>query len=178
MSSEWTREKLEECCKGRRINQICVCTDRDIEEYLDEWIEKLHIGPWKIIEMTNETIQNFGWGNEEITEPFKYLCCLAQCGNMEFEIMKKEYGPYMADEFMKKKGEGLQHIKEVFTDEDFPKAVEYYEAAGFKKCFYGQVGDNKWCAFESEEPLGFMIEIGNDLAPDMSKVKMRIYPEE
>ena len=177
MSSEWTREKLEEYCKGRRINQICVCTDREVEDILDEWIEKLHIGPWKIIEMSNESLTNFGWGEDEITEPFKYYCCLAQCGNMEFEIIKNVYGPFMGDAFLKAKGEGLQHIKEVFSDEDFPKAVEYYESVGFKKTFYGQVGDNKFCTFDSDSSIGFTIEVGNDLAPDMSKVKMRIYPE-
>lgn len=173
-----TNKELLEYNKNRRIAQICLCTDRRLEDVLDQWIDKLKVGPWGIVEMSNETLKYCGWGNDEIKEPFKYLCACAMFGNIQIEIIQKVYGPFMGEKFLQKCGEGLQHFKEVFSEEEFEHAVEKYEEAGFEKTFYGGIGDNKFCNFDSDPFVGFTFEVGNDLEANLPDNMIRIYPPE
>ena len=51
-------KQLAEFNRGRRICQICLVTGREINDVLKEWVEKLQIGPWKVICFTNEVVRN------------------------------------------------------------------------------------------------------------------------
>lgn len=170
-----TYEELLEFNKNRRFTQICLCTNRPLEEVLDEWIEKLQIGPWRISTMSNETVKDYGWGDCPIEEPFLYYVATAMAGDIQFEIIHKEYGPFMADKFLKLHGEGIQHIKEVFSDDQFPAAVDHYSQI-FEKTFFGRCGDNKFCSFDSDEIVGFTLEVGNDLKSNRPRDQYRYYP--
>lgn len=173
------REELEAYNSSRQFSQLCLCTSRPIEEVIDEWVEKLGIGPWGITEMSNETVHDYGWGDKEITEPFKYYCAICRTGSLEFEIVQKCYGPFMGDAFLedKKSGTGLQHFKETFhSDEEYYAAIKRYEDAGFEKTFYGAIGDNKFCNFASDKFVGFTFEVGNDSDAGLGPDQIRFYP--
>ena len=177
MEQRMTNAELAEFNKHRNLTQICLCTNRKIEEVLQEWVDKLKVGPWGIVEMSNETVKDFGWGDQPITEPFKYYCAVAMFGQVQIEIVQKVYGPFMGDRFLKEKGEGLQHFKETFSAEEFPEAVRRYEQV-FRKTFFGTFGDNRFCNFDSEDSVGFTFEVGNDLDANLDPSQIRVFPPE
>ena len=80
-------KQLAEFNRGRRICQICLVTGREINDVLKEWVEKLQIGPWKVICFTNEVVRNGVMEGGPIDHPFKYYCAVTMVGDIQIEIL-------------------------------------------------------------------------------------------
>lgn len=52
-----TNKELEAYNKNRKIWQVCAITD-NLEETLQQWVDRLKIGPWKVRSFNNE---NMDW---------------------------------------------------------------------------------------------------------------------
>ena len=52
-----TNKELEAYNKNRKIWQICAITD-NLEATLQQWVDRLKIGPWKVRSFNNE---NMDW---------------------------------------------------------------------------------------------------------------------
>lgn len=173
-----SNKELLEYNKNREICQICIATERNLEEVLDEWVDKLHVGPWTVLTVTDENVSSAFLGGKKLEGKFKYYCALAMYGNIQIEILKKEYGYFVADDFLKRTGGGLQHFKEKIADDKWKEKIEELEGMGFKQTFAGTLKEDRFCNWDTESSLGFSLEIGNfadiTLSPDM----YYIYPRE
>lgn len=174
-----TNKELLEYNKNRYICQICLATDRDLEEVLDEWVRVLKIGPWTVVEISNETVTEPEWNGKQVTEPFMYKCATAMCGNIQFEIVKSYYGVTMASDFVARHGTGLQHFKEYIPDEKMQETIDALLATGLERTNAGHFSTDYFCNFDSEKVLGFSLEVGN-FAQDvvLPEGKYYIYPRE
>jgi hypothetical protein len=173
-----TNKELLEYNKDRNICQICIATNRDIEKVLDEWVDKLKVGPWNVLTLSNETLGHAYMGGKEITEPFKCYCALAMYGNIQIEIVQPVYGDCFVDGFLERAGEGLQHFKEKIPDSDMDEKIKELEAAGFPKTFWGGLKEDRFCNFDSEGSLGFSLEIGNFADITLTDDMYYVYPRE
>lgn len=157
-----TNAELIEYNKNRNVCQICIATRRNIEEVLDEWIEKLHIGPWTVLTMSDETVLDPRHNGVKVEGKFKFYCALAMYGNIQIEILQPVYGYFPAQAFLDRTGGGLQHFKERFsTDEEMEAKVHELEAMGIQKTFSGGIQKDRFCNFDTEKTLGFALEYGN-----------------
>lgn len=50
-----TNKELEEFNKHRKIWQICAVTN-DLERTMQQWVDKLKIGPWKVRSFNSENM--------------------------------------------------------------------------------------------------------------------------
>lgn len=174
-----TNTELIEYNKKRKVCQICIATRRNIEEVLDEWIDKLKVGPWTVLTMSDETVLNPCHGDKKVEGKFKFYCALAMYGNIQIEILQPVYGYFPAEDFLNRTGGGLQHFKEQFsTDEEMQVAVKQMEAMGIRKTFNGGIKEDRFCNFDSESVFGFAIEYGNFANITLSDDMAYIYPRE
>jgi len=172
-------QELLEYNKNRVVSQICIATDREIDEVLQEWVDILKVGPWTVYELSDETIQDPRWNDEPVTEPFKYKCALATYGNIQVEIVQPISGFTGATPFVDRVGTGFQHFKEKISDEDIEGKIEEFKAAGLKGTNSGHIAADYFYNFDSESTLGVAFEVGNG-APDIEfdKDKYYVFPRE
>ena len=173
-----TNRELLEYNKNREICQICICVKENIEKVLDEWVNRLKVGPWTVITLTNKNVQRATMNGVPITEPFKYYCALAMYGNVQIEITQPVYGPFVGEGFLERTGGGLQHFKEKISDEVMGEKIKELNEAGLKTTFEGHIAADWFCNFESESSLGFSLEIGNFADIELPKDMYYIYPRE
>ena len=172
-------QELLEYNKNRKVTQICIATDREIDEVLQEWVDKLKVGPWTVYELSNETIQEPMWDDEPVTEPFLYKCALATYGNIQVEIVQPISGFSGASPFVERVGTGFQHFKEQISDEDMQSKIEEFKAVGLRGTNSGHISADYFYNFDSESTLGVAFEVGN-AAPDIEfdEEKFYIFPRE
>lgn len=159
--------------KGQ-IKQIAVVV-KDVKEVMKKYWEILAIGPWDVRHFTNETVRGLYYHGEEVKEPFEFICAVCWAGEIEFELIQPVKGPNVYWEFLEKKGEGLHHFKIVLeNDEELKEYVEELVSKGLAVTQTGWIDQDVHYYLNSEEKLGFTLELGNGGkigAPDY------IYPE-
>lgn len=156
-----TNRELFEYNQNRKVVQICIATMQEIDDVLKYWVEVMKVGPWRVSTLSDETIQNPAFDGEPMTEPFRYKCAGAQYGNVQIEIVQPLGGKTMADKFLKRVGYGIHHFKEKIADEEFEAFQERMSALGIHQSSAGNIGADKFCVFDTDDLLGFSLEIGN-----------------
>ena len=173
-----TNEELREFNKDRKFCQIgFVCND--IKKTMDNYIEYLNIGPWLVLDFENKYLDNFKVNGKVIEKPYKFIVALANAGNIQFELVQQVYGEVEYQDYIERRGEGLQHIKEEMTLDDIKNKIEFFKSKDIDIAQTGWFGDvDLHCIFDTEPVLNFIYEVGNnpefDLPPDM----YYIYPRE
>ena len=173
-----TNTELLEYNKDRVISQICLVTKRDIETVLDEWIDKLKIGPWTVITITEKEVNNITWHGKPLNEPFKIHCAVAMCGNIEIEIVQPVYGPNRAAEFVAAKGDGLFHFKEKVSRHKMKEIYNELTAKGIIPSLCIDFFEDSAYNFITEDSIGFDIEIGNGAEITLPEGIYYTYPRE
>ncbi len=174
-----TNKELLEFNKNRRICQLALVTGRPLAEVMQEWIDKVGIGPWTVIEMSDRTTTGVIMDGQPHTGPFCYHVAVAMYGNFQIEIMKPEYGVPMLEDFLAQKGGGLQHMKEVVPDKDQPAYIQRMADNGIGIKYSGHFFDDTFLNFDTVSALGFTLEIGNnadlDYTPATSAIPSDVY---
>ena len=126
-----TAEELKKINQQRVIDQICYVTE-DYRRTMEYLTEKLDMGPWTIIENSNDTAFHVKKDGEKVSEPWKFYIAFTQVGNMHIEIIQPEYGPDPYSDFLKEKGPGIHHIKEsIYSgDDELKKYMNELEEKG------------------------------------------------
>ena len=172
-----TNEELRTLNKTRRIQQIAWLT-RDLEKSMQQWIDVLKIGPWRVFRFTDKTVKNLKVGGKLVEGPFEFRIAITHVGDMEIELIQPVRGPMIYQEYLDRRGEGLHHIKEKLPEDKLPTAVADYEKRGIAVTQTGQFVADFHFYLDTEPRLDFIYELGNcpyqDLPPDM----VSIYPPE
>lgn len=176
------KTELEVINKNRVISQIGFIY-KDLEKAMYLWVDKLGIGPWKILTLSNDSVHDAKiLKNKKIVlnnEPFKFHCAMCRVANVQIELIQPEYGKTIYDDYLKKKGEGLHHIKELIPPERWEANLNDYEKKGMPEIFSGKIGETFYAYINTEEALGFILEFGNGVSNKKypQQTNLRYYPE-
>ena len=169
--------ELRELNKSRRIHQIAWVT-RDLERSMRRWVEDLGVGPWQVLTFNNQTLDHLKVDGRTVTEPFEFLIGITMIGDMQLELMQPVHGPTIYADHLRKKGEGLHHIKEYIADDRTEETLAGYLAKGIKVTQTGKFDTDYHYYLDTEPRLDFVMELGNcpilDLPPEM----FTVYPPE
>ena len=170
-----THEELIEYNKNRKICQLCLVV-KDIEYTLKEMVEKLKIGPWMVITVSDETTDGASLNGVELKEPFKFLCALAMCGNLQIEVIQPCYGVALYQDFLDKHGDGLHHFKEEITDSEIENKLAEYALVGITPTFRGFIKHDKFVNLSTVDIFGCTYEIGNNADMTLPEDMYYMYP--
>lgn len=108
-----TNKELEEFNKHRKIWQICAVTN-DLERTMQQWVDKLKIGPWKVRSFNSENMDYEYVGDRMLDkekEPWEFRIGITMVGDFEIEIIQPVKGPTIFQDWLDRHGEGIHHLK-------------------------------------------------------------------
>ena len=161
-----TRKELTELNEKRWLGQICLVSNPGYESFMEmvkTLTEKLQIGPWTLLYISDDSTQNIRWKGEPIEGPWKYYVAITNIGTMELEIIAPESGPNPYDRFLKEKGPGLHHVKLGIKDNDAlrAEALRLAELVGKEILYKGEYGLDHHYYIDTYDDIGAYIEMGN-----------------
>lgn len=174
-----TAEQLREINKNRVIDQVCYVTD-DIRRTIRYFVEMLDIGPWFILENTQDNAREVKLDGEDVKGPWKFYIAHAKVGGMTIEVIQPESGDDPYSEFLNKHGPGLHHIKEsIYSgDENLKKRMEELIERGHKMKYEGKYMEDIYYYLDIDKDLGGFYEFGNSAVCSSMPGLLGYYPEE
>lgn len=136
-----TNKELEEFNKHRKIWQICAVTN-DLERTMQQWVDKLKIGPWKVRSFNSENMDYEYVGDRMLDkekEPWEFRIGITMVGDFEIEIIQPVKGPTIFQDWLDRHGEGIHHFKEMARNPQFFSLATRVIAelgAQLVKCYY------------------------------------------
>ena len=129
----------------------------DIDAAIDEYSNRLGIGPWWVKvyappEMTNMRLRG-------VETSYSMKLALAWTGSMMWELVQPLEGPSIYKEFLERHGEGLHHVLVDHEEDSFEEAIRAFGRRGFPPLMEGQMGQARFAYFESEGALKTTVEI-------------------
>ena len=159
------------------MNQFSIIVS-DLDKTIKTWTEYMNVGPWRIIEFSDEHCKHFEYRGELVTEPFKFLCAITHVNGIELEVIQPCYGPNVYSDFLEKHGNCPQHVKFAFSDNDaLDKAVEEFKAIGIMPIQMGDLYGNRHYYIDTVDKLDCLIELGSKTLSSYPADKIRWYPE-
>jgi catechol 2,3-dioxygenase-like lactoylglutathione lyase family enzyme len=134
----------------------------DIEAAMDHWSRVLGVGPWYY--NPRVPIRNYHYRGQPY-EPHNSVA-LANAGGLQIELLQTRNDvPSMYRDFLRAGHQGVQHV--AYWTERFDADLARAEAAGFKVCMGGEVGENgRFVYFEDTSGLpGTTIELSEVAGP-------------
>lgn len=134
----------------------------DIEAAMDYWSRVLGVGPWYY--NPRVPIVNYHYRGKAY-EPHNSVA-LANAGSLQIELLQTRNDvPSMYRDFREAGHQGVQHV--AYWTEDFDADLARAEAAGFRVCMGGEVGQNgRFVYFEDASGLpGTTIELSEVAGP-------------
>lgn len=172
-----TNEELRQRNAKRRIHQIAFVT-RDLERSMQAWIDDLGVGPWMVLTFTERSLTYLKVEGRTVTEPFEFLLALAWMGDTQIELIQPVHGPTIYEDHLRRKGEGLHHIKERIADADMDRVVAAYREKGIGVMQTGLFEGDVHYYLNTEPRLDFIHELGNCLDLKLRTEQYRVYPPE
>ena len=172
-----TNEELRQLNKSRKIYQIAWVT-RDLEKAMQAWIDNLGIGPWTVLSFTEQSVKGLKVAGKPVEEPFKFLIAISWIGDMQLEIIQPVYGPTIYEDFLRRKGEGLHHIKEQIADDKMAEVVANYRGKGINVTQTGQFETDFHFYLDTEPKVDFIYELGNCPILHLRPDQFHMYPPE
>lgn len=159
-----TKQEFELIVNSRKVTQIGFLVD-DIFKALDYWVNEHGVDSWNVYRHCKDHLQNVIHEDGVCNEDFAFYTASGMLGNIQLEIMQPIYGIPFYSEWLKQKGAGLHHFKEVVPEESFNDVLEYYQEQGMKILFGGEFFGSKFYFIDSVPKLGVLIELGNGKLP-------------
>jgi catechol 2,3-dioxygenase-like lactoylglutathione lyase family enzyme len=137
----------------------------DIEASIDYWVKELRVGPW--FYNPRVPIRNYRYRGQRY-EPHNSVA-LANAGGLQIELLQTRNDvPSMYRDFLQAGSSGLQHF--AYWTERFDADLARAEAAGYRVCMSGEVGENGRFVYFEEKPHpgahpGTVIELSEVAGP-------------
>lgn len=171
---EMSYEELLEYNKSRCMNQVSIIVP-DLMETVKNWTKYLKIGPWRIVDYSNEYADRFSVYGEQVKD-FSFLVAIALVNNFEIEIIQPVRGPNAYVDFLQATGGGPQHIKFSFSDEELDVAAKELTDQGFEIMQQGHMLGNRHYYIDTVDKLNCLVELGSTKLSSYPKDKIRYYP--
>lgn len=173
-----TAKELHEYNKGRFIDQICYVTD-DYMRTIKYFTEALDMGPWTIIENTEDCAFNVELDGKPVAEPWKFYIAFTKLGNMTIEIIQPETGPNPYSAFLEERGPGIHHIKESIysTNDNLRKYMDYLSEKGHRTIYKGDYMEDIYYYIDTYADTGAYYEVGNSATCSGHPRLVGYYPE-
>lgn len=155
-----TVQELCEFNKERRIFQIGLVV-ADIDKAIEQWENVYHVGPWNRMYFTQECVSNLIADPKAVKEGFAYHAASTMVGDVQVELIEANETVPIFNDFLKKTGGGLHHIKEQIPDEKLPAVLEEYAQRGMPAVFGGFYYNANFYFMDTVDKLGVQIELGN-----------------
>jgi hypothetical protein len=162
---------------SRKVCQICIATNRFIEDVLDEWIERYKVGPWRIIRLSTDILDESRFGDSS-SEAYECNSAFAMIGDIQIEIVQPVSGHTFVTDHLSRFGEGVIHFKEKVPDGEYENICREMDEAGFPRLYGGVFKEDLFQMFDTQSSLGVGVEIGNDASIDLDESVTYIYPRE
>lgn len=133
----------------------------DVDKAMEQYWTMLGIGPWDVRHFTPETVRDFTVGGKLVNEDFEFICAVTWVGEMELELIQPIAGPNIYWDFLKRRGPGLHHIKDVMPDDELPGVIEAFRALGSEVMQTGWIDEDVHYYLDTEQTLGLVYELGN-----------------
>ena len=134
---------------------------RDIDEKMEHYSKILGVKPWDVYTFSPETgVRNFKWKGEEV-EDFEFKIALAKFGGVQFELIEPVKNVPIYQDFLREKGEGIHHIKQMVRKENKEESIENFKKHGLDPICGGNIDEDYFTYFGTEDELGVIWEIGN-----------------
>lgn len=146
--------------KRPNIRQIALVVD-DIDAAMEHYWTVLGIGPWDVRHFNPSRVRDFFVDGQRVTEDFDFICAVTWVGNVEFELIQPIKGPNIYWDFLRRRGPGLHHIKDVMSDDELPSALESLARQGIRVMQTGWIDDDVHYYLDTEASLGLVYELGN-----------------
>ena len=155
-----TDQELYEYNKDRKIFQIGLVVE-DIEKAIQQWETVYHVGPWNRMHFTQDSVSRVVRDESAAKEGFAYNAASTMLGDIQIELIEANESVPIFNDFLKKTGGGLHHIKEKIDDEKLPGVLEEYAQQGMPALFGGHYYNANFYFLDTVDKLGVQIELGN-----------------
>ena len=89
------------------VQQVALIV-RDLDATIEEYADRLGIGPWRVINCEPPRLTDMRVRGESV--PYSMKLAVARTGNTMWEIIEPVDGPSIYQEFLDERGEGLHHL--------------------------------------------------------------------
>jgi len=139
----------------KKVMQIAIAV-KDLDKALRIYADDYGIGPWSVYNWTPNTVKDMIRNDKRLDHSYRLATC--SIGDMEIELMGDLDDKNLYSEFIKKHGEGIQHI--AYEVADYDKAVEFFRNKGLIVTQQGNwYGKHIYSNFNTEKDLKHSIEI-------------------
>lgn len=155
-----TNEELLAYNKNRKIFQLGIVV-KDIDEAVKQWEEVYKVGPWKIVDFGEHCLRDIINEKGSAKPGFAYRAAMTFVGDLQIEFIEANESVPIFNEFLKKTGGGLHHIKEQVSDDILPDMLKEYADRGMPAVFGAHYYNANFYFMDTVEQLGVQIELGN-----------------
>ena len=157
-------EMLKAINEKRKLCQIGFLT-RDIKKSMQDWIDFLQVGPWRVVTLCNESVTDSAFLVDGALEdaPYKFYLAISYIGEMQVELIQPVYGPTIYQKFINERGEGIHHYKEQIRPEDWDGVLAEYERKGMRITQKGTFGLARYAYVDSDPLLNFVVELSDNV---------------
>lgn len=146
--------------RNRRICQVCFAT-YDLKKTLNNWIEKLGVGPWKVMKFSHRNVIERTMYGKPVDSEYEQYVALAMFGNIEIEIVCPISETSPLRDWMNEHGPGFHHMKEYCSSEERPRLEREYASRGVPILSTGKMPPDEFWFIDSEPLVDFKLECGS-----------------
>mgnify|MGYP001813745970 CR=1 FL=1 len=140
------------------IAQVAILVP-DLEEAVENYWELFGIGDWHFYTYGKPLVKHMTYQGEP--SEYKMRVALSYFGSMRIELIEMVEGDTVYADFVKEHGYGVHHFGVLV--EDMEEALAQAEAAGWRMIMdgagFGRDGDGHYAYLDTEDKLGFTIEL-------------------
>ena len=138
------------------VQQVAIVV-KDIERALDEYSNRLGIGPWWVSFYAPPRLTDMRIRGEPVAYSFK--AAMAVTGRTLWELIEPVDGPSIYKEFLEEHGEGLHHVLVEHQTQNFDQAIHTFTERGCPPLMEGRMGEVRFAYLSTEEHFKTIMEV-------------------
>ena len=138
------------------VQQVALVV-RDLEATIEEYTNRLGIGPWRVTFFGPPRLTDMRIRGESV--PYSMKVAVAQTGGTMWEIVEPVDGPSIYKEFLDEHGEGIHHLIVGHEGLGYDEALARFAERGCPPLMEGRLGGIRYAYVETEGPLKTTLEL-------------------
>ncbi len=131
---------------------------RNLDRAMEHYTNDLGMGPWVVYTVNPEWVRDMTVHGKE--QSYVYKLALCNLGPVLYELMESVQGPSIYEEFLRERGEGVQHLG--YFVEDIDAEISKMDSRGFALLLsgrrFGTNDDGAFAQFDTERECGCILE--------------------